>query len=55
MKVQEVVNTSKGDIIEELTSLSVDDLFKVNRGLNIIQNLITDIIILKENDDVKKE
>lgn len=42
MKVLEMVETSVGDVIVELSGMDYEELKRVNRGLNVIQNLISD-------------
>ena len=50
-KVRELVNSPCGDIIEELCSLQREELLKVSRGLDVIQNMLTDIVAMPTTCD----
>ena len=47
-KVRELVNSPCGDIIEELCSLQREELL---RGLDVIQNMLTDIVAMPTTCD----
>ena len=56
MRVQELMNTDCGTIIEELVEMDFKELQKANRGLTVIQNAVSDLMadkILKEEEDTR--
>lgn len=44
MSIEELVDTSCGTIVEELSAMSFKELQKVNRGITTIQNLVSELM-----------